>query len=193
MAGTHGKTTTTSLLTVALQAAGADPTYAIGGDLAATGVNAAEGSGDLFVAEADESDGAFLVYRPHAAIVTNVEADHLDHWGSDEAYAAAFDEFADGVDPDGFLVCCVDDPGAAALAERQRAAGRRVLTVSTPRGRGADVGPEALAGVVALVAGRPLPRGRARGVRRRRHPRVRPATTCAPASRRTPGPAAGWS
>ena len=105
------------------------------------------GAGDLFVAEADESDGAFLAYRPHAAIVTNVEADHLDHWGSDEAYAAAFEEFADGVDPAGFLVCCVDDPGAAALAERQRAAGRRVLTVSTSPERGADVGPEALAGV----------------------------------------------
>ena len=146
VAGTHGKTTTTSLLTVALQEAGADPTYAIGGDLSATGVNAAQGRGDLFVAEADESDGAFLVYRPHAAIVVNVEADHLDHWVTGEAYAAAFEEFADSVDPDGFLVCCVDDPGAAALAERQRAAGRRVVTVSTREGA-ADVGPDALAGV----------------------------------------------
>ncbi len=82
VAGTHGKTTTTSLLTVALQAAGADPTYAIGGDLASTGVNAGDGTGDLFVAEADESDGAFLVYSPYAAIVTNVDADHLDQWGS---------------------------------------------------------------------------------------------------------------
>jgi UDP-N-acetylmuramate--alanine ligase len=130
IAGTHGKTTTTSLLTVALQVAGADPTYAIGGDLAATGVNAAVGGSDLFVAEADESDGAFLVYEPHVAVVTNVDADHLDQWGTPEAYAAAFDEFADRIDPDGFLVCCVDDPGAAALAERQRAAGRRVVTVS---------------------------------------------------------------
>ncbi len=130
VAGTHGKTTTTSLLTVALQAAGADPTYAIGGELAATGVNAAAGGGDLFVAEADESDGAFLHYAPYAAIVTNVEADHLDQWGTPEAYAAAFDEFADTIDPEGFLVCVVDDPGAAALAERHRAAGRRVVTVS---------------------------------------------------------------
>ena len=78
VAGTHGKTTTTSLLTVALQAAGADPTYAVGGDLAQTGRNAHEGTGDLFVAEADESDGAFLVYSPAIAIVTNVDADHLD-------------------------------------------------------------------------------------------------------------------
>ena len=114
VAGTHGKTTTTALLTVALQAAGADPTYAVGGDLTATGLNAAEGTGDVFVAEADESDGAFLVYRPFAAIVTNIEADHLDHWESDAAYAAAFDQFAANVDPHGFLVCCIDDPGAAA-------------------------------------------------------------------------------
>ena len=94
VAGTHGKTTTTALLTGALVAAGADPTYAIGADVAATGSNAAEGTGDLFVAEADESDGAFLHYAPYAAIVTNIEADHLDHWVTEEAYATAFDDFA---------------------------------------------------------------------------------------------------
>ena len=146
VAGTHGKTTTTSLLTVALQTAGADPAYAIGGDLTATGVNAADGAGEVFVAEADESDGAFLHYAPYAAVVTNVDADHLDNWGTVEAYEAAFAEFADTLDPDGFLVCCVDDPGAAALAERQRAAGRRVVTVSTRPGA-ADVGPDVLDGV----------------------------------------------
>lgn len=140
VAGTHGKTTTTSLLTIALQVAGADPSYAIGGELTATGLNAADGAGDLFVAEADESDGAFLHYAPYAAIVTNVEADHLDNWGTEEAYRAAFDEFADTLDPAGFLVCCVDDPGAAALAARQRAAGRRVVEVSART-------PGALAGV----------------------------------------------
>ena len=140
VAGTHGKTTTTSLLTVALQVAGADPAYAIGGDLSATGVNAADGTGELFVAEADESDGAFLHYAPYAAIVTNIEADHLDNWGTEEAYRAAFDEFADTVSPDGFLVCVADDPGAAALADRQRALGRRVVEVSARS-------PEALAGV----------------------------------------------
>ena len=115
VAGTHGKTTTTSLLTVALLAAGADPTYAVGGVLAATGRNADAGSGDLFVAEADESDGAFLVYRPHAAVVTNVEADHLDNWGTEEAYREAFTEFVGRVDPAGFVVACVDNPGAADL------------------------------------------------------------------------------
>jgi UDP-N-acetylmuramate--alanine ligase len=147
VAGTHGKTTTTSLLTVALEAAGADPTYAIGGDLAATGVNAGEGTGDLFVAEADESDGAFLHYLPYAAVVTNVDADHLDQWGTPEAYAAAFDRFGSTVSRDGFVVCCVDDAGAARLAERLRADGRTVITVSARAGTDADVGPDALAGV----------------------------------------------
>ena len=93
VAGTHGKTTTTSLLTVALQHCGADPSFAIGGDLNETGSNAHHGSGELFVAEADESDGAFLVYRPDAALVTNVDADHLDVWGTEEAYHAAFVDF----------------------------------------------------------------------------------------------------
>lgn len=129
VAGTHGKTTTSSLLTVALQAAGADPTYAIGGDLSQTGTNAHDGSGEYFVAEADESDGAFLVYRPFAAIVTNVDADHLDHFGTVEAYREAFDTFLTRIDPGGFLVACVDDPGAAALAAVARAEGRDVIAV----------------------------------------------------------------
>jgi UDP-N-acetylmuramate--alanine ligase len=115
VAGTHGKTTTTSLLTVALLAAGTDPSYAVGGVLSATGRNADFGTGDLFVAEADESDGAFLVYRPYAAVVTNVEADHLDNWGTEDAYRAAFTEFVGRIDPAGFLVACVDNAGAADL------------------------------------------------------------------------------
>ncbi len=134
VAGTHGKTTTTSLLTMALRACGADPTYAIGGVLGATGRNADAGSGDLFVAEADESDGAFLVYRPFAALVTNVDADHLDVWGSEEAYRAAFAEFVGTIDPEGVLVLCADDPGAADLADVARARGLDVLTVGTGHG-----------------------------------------------------------
>src|SRR3954469_3542905 len=106
VAGTHGKTTTTSLLTMALRAAGAEPTYAIGGVLAATGRNADAGAGDLFVAEADESDGAFLVYGPDAALVTNVDADHLDVWGTEEAYRAAFAEFVGTIEAGGVLVLC---------------------------------------------------------------------------------------
>jgi len=115
VAGTHGKTTTTSLLTVALQHCGVDLSYAIGGDLTGSGSNAHDGGGELFVAEADESDGAFLVYSPFGAVVTNVEADHLDNYGTTAAYDAAFDRFVERIDPDGFLVTCVDDPGAARL------------------------------------------------------------------------------
>lgn len=129
IAGTHGKTTTTGLLTVALRSCGADPTYAVGGVLSATGRNADAGGGDLFVAEADESDGAFLVYRPFAAIITNVEADHLDIWGTEAAYRAAFEDFVETLDRSGFLVICIDDPGAAQLAEIARASGRRVISV----------------------------------------------------------------
>ncbi|SED31445.1 UDP-N-acetylmuramate--L-alanine ligase [Nocardioides exalbidus] len=129
VAGTHGKTTTTGLLTSALLAAGRDPSYAVGGVLSATGRNSDAGSDDLFVAEADESDGAFLHYRPHAAIVTNVEADHLDNWGTEEAYHRAFEEFTDTIDRDGFLVCVLDDPGAADLARFARDAGLDVVTV----------------------------------------------------------------
>ncbi len=129
VAGTHGKTTTTSLLTVALQHCAADPSFAIGGDLNETGSNAHDGSGELFVAEADESDGAFLVYSPYAALVTNVEADHLDNWGTPEAYRAAFDTFADQVSPDGFLVVCADDPGADALGRTATGRGRTVVRV----------------------------------------------------------------
>jgi UDP-N-acetylmuramate--alanine ligase len=131
VAGTHGKTTTTSLLTVALQAAGADPTYAIGGDLTSTGVNADEGSGDLFVAEADESDGAFLVYRPAVAIVTNIDADHLDQWGTEEAYRAAFTDFLDRLEPGGLLVTWADSDATAELAGEARARGLRVVTYGT--------------------------------------------------------------
>jgi len=131
VAGTHGKTTTTSMLTVALQHCGADPSFAIGGDLNESGSNAHDGTGDLFVAEADESDGAFLVYSPQAALVTNVEADHLDNYGTEEAYRAAFDEFLGRILPGGFLVACIDDPGAADLVATARARGLRTIGVGT--------------------------------------------------------------
>ena len=129
VAGTHGKTTTTSLLTVALQHCGADPSFAIGGELNESGSNAHDGSGEIFVAEADESDGAFLVYSPYAALVTNVEADHLDNYGTEEAYHAAFGRFLDRIDPDGFLVVCIDDAGAADLAAQARERGLTVVGV----------------------------------------------------------------
>ena len=134
VAGTHGKTTTTSLLTVALQHCAADPSFAIGGELNESGSNAHDGSGDVFVAEADESDGAFLVYSPFGALVTNVEADHLDNYGTEEAYHDAFTTFLDRIDPAGFLVACVDDDGAADLAQQARDKGLSVTGVGeSPR------------------------------------------------------------
>ncbi|WP_436698290.1 UDP-N-acetylmuramate--L-alanine ligase [Nocardioides sp. BYT-33-1] len=94
VAGTHGKTTTTAMTVVALQEAGLDPTFAIGAEVESLGTNARLGTGAVAVVEADESDGAFLVYTPRIAVITNVDADHLDHWGTEEAYEAAFAEFA---------------------------------------------------------------------------------------------------
>lgn len=135
VAGTHGKTTTTSMITVALQHCGADPSFAIGGNLNESGANAHDGSGDIFVAEADESDASFLAYDPEVAIVTNVEADHLDFYGTAEAYVAAFDQFVDCVT--GFLVVCADDPGSRALG--QRAAARGVVVHTFGESRDADV------------------------------------------------------
>jgi len=128
VAGTHGKTTTTSMLTVVLQEAGLDPSFAIGGDLNEPGSNAHAGAGDVFVAEADESDGSFLLLSPYAAVVTNVEAEHLDHYGSAEAVHAAFRAFIERIDPSGFIVLCADDPGAAALVAAARSRGLRVVT-----------------------------------------------------------------
>ena len=132
--GTHGKTTTTSMLIVALQHAGLDPSFAVGGELGEAGTNAHNGSGTCFVAEADESDGSLLEYTPNVAVVTNIEADHLDYFGSAEAYAEVFDAFIDRIAPGGALVVCTDDPGAADLAGRVAAQGVRVLAYGTDAG-----------------------------------------------------------
>lgn len=117
IAGTHGKTTTSSMLAVVLMEAGLDPSFIIGGELNEIGSGArwAEPDG-WFVVEADESDGTFLALDRPAGIVTSVELDHLNHYGSDDALLAAFEEFAAGVRE--ILICCADDAGAAALAAR---------------------------------------------------------------------------
>jgi UDP-N-acetylmuramate--alanine ligase len=117
MAGTHGKTSTTSMAVVALQHAGMDPSFAIGGQLNRAGTNAHHGTGDVFVAEADESDGSFLSYSPEVAVVTNIEPDHLDFFGTEQAYREVFEQFAGRVVPGGALVLCLDDDGSARLAE----------------------------------------------------------------------------
>lgn len=126
VAGTHGKTSTTSMLTVALQHCRLDPSFAIGGDLNESGANAHHGVGGIFVAEADESDGSFLAFTPSVAVVTNVEADHLDHHGTVEAYNAVFESFVDRLAAGGVLVACVDDPGSAALALLAESKGARI-------------------------------------------------------------------
>ena len=116
VAGTHGKTTTTSMLTVALQSAGKDPSFAIGGVLTVSGSNAHKGSGDYFVAEADESDGSFVEYHPDGAIITNIEHDHVDFFPTPESVCDAFEKFVLTIPKTGFLVYCKDDKGATALA-----------------------------------------------------------------------------
>ena len=129
IAGTHGKTSTTSLAVIALQQAGMDPSFAVGGQLSTTGTNAHHGTGSVFVAEADESDASLLTYSPNVAVVTNIEADHLDFYGSEESYIHVFDEFADRIVDGGYLVVCVDDPHAAALGERLVQRGNRINVI----------------------------------------------------------------
>ena len=140
VAGTHGKTTTSSMIAVMLDGLGARPSFAVGSTVAALGTNAALGATvpeSWFVAEADESDGSFVKYNPSVAVVTNVEPDHLDFYGSPEAVTAAFDRFVQTMTDDGVLVACEDDAGSLALAEVQRAENRPVVTYGTAEG--ADV------------------------------------------------------
>ncbi len=126
VAGSHGKTTTTAMLTVMLQAAGLDPSFAIGGTLHDAGTSAHHGSGPHFVAEADESDGSFLVYRPTVAVVTNVELDHHDRWGSLEELTEAFRRFLERRVEGGLAVLGADDAQARALADQARPPRRTV-------------------------------------------------------------------
>lgn len=171
VSGTHGKTSTTSMLIVALQHCGFDPSFAVGGELNEAGTNAHHGSGDVFVAEADESDGSLLQYSPNVVIVTNIEADHLDYFGTPEAYTQVFDDFAALLGPGGVLVACMDDPGSAALARRvhERALpGVRVLGYGSEDTDAGDVDmavrllkwePEDVGGVAQLlIAGEESPR-----------------------------------
>jgi UDP-N-acetylmuramate--alanine ligase len=135
VAGTHGKTTTTSLLASVLAEGGLDPTFVIGGQLLAAGANARLGKGDWLVAEADESDGSFLRLNPAIAIVTNIDADHLENYGGDfERVKQAFNEFLHRLPFYGLAVLCIDDPEVAALAAHTS---RHVVTYGFAEG--ADV------------------------------------------------------
>jgi UDP-N-acetylmuramate--alanine ligase len=137
--GTHGKTTTTSMITMAVRASGVDASYAIGGELVEDGVNARAGQADVFVAEADESDGSFLAYRPDVAVVGNVEPDHLDHFRTEEAVRAAFAGFGARIVPGGTAVAGVDDPGAGAWADGLGRSRPDVTIVRVGRGDDSDV------------------------------------------------------
>jgi UDP-N-acetylmuramate--alanine ligase len=109
VSGSHGKTTTTSLASYLLLEAGLDPTVAIGGILRNIGSNACLGSGEFFVAEADESDGSFLCYRPKYSIITNVDREHLDYYGDFKKELDTFSSFINSTEKDGCLFCCADD------------------------------------------------------------------------------------
>jgi UDP-N-acetylmuramate--alanine ligase len=144
VAGAHGKTTTSAMIAMAFVHAGEDPSFAIGGtvlsDAGALG-GSRHGQGRVFVAEADESDGSFLNYAPLVAVVTNVEPDHLDHYGTREAFEDAFVAFTERITPGGLLVVCADDDGARRLVSRTRGplAARSVAVVTYGTEPHADV------------------------------------------------------
>jgi UDP-N-acetylmuramate--alanine ligase len=162
--GTHGKTTTTSMITTALRHCGADPGYVIGGILTETGLGAEDGSGEVFVAEADESDGSFLMLSPEVAVVTCVEADHLDNYAGLAEIEDAFAAFARRIVPGGALIACADDPGARSLAAAAAALPIRVRTygeaadadyrITSVVPRGMNVGLEVHGAPAAGQAGR---------------------------------------
>lgn len=119
VAGAHGKTTTTSMLGVVLSEAGVSPTVVVGGEVPDLGTNARLGTGEYLVSEADESDGSFLKLRPHIAVVTNVEDDHMDHYGTMENIIKAFMKFIENVDKaTGWAVLCSDNANLRHIAER---------------------------------------------------------------------------
>ncbi|WP_228485307.1 UDP-N-acetylmuramate--L-alanine ligase [Cellulosimicrobium sp. JZ28] len=151
VAGAHGKTTTSAMIATVLRGAGLDPSFAIGGTVLTEDGPVAGGhlGSDVLVAEADESDGSFLNYAPDVAVVTNVEPDHLDHYGSRAAFEQAFVDFAARIVPGGTLVACADDAGARALASSHARAGGAVVTYGTSADadvRVADVAPTGEAG-----------------------------------------------
>lgn len=169
VAGTHGKTTTSSMISVMFDGVGARPSFAVGASIAALGTNAAlgrTGPDSWFIAEADESDGSFIKYRPTIAVVTNVEPDHLDFYGSGEAVTAAFDQFVASMADGGILVACWDDEGARRLAENFRERGGNVMTYGTTDGSDvliSNMTGEGTASTADLVWDVPTVAGRASG------------------------------
>jgi UDP-N-acetylmuramate--alanine ligase len=140
VAGSHGKTTTTSMIALMLERGGLDPTAVIGGRLSAFGSNARLGRGEVMVAEADESDGSFLRLSPAIAVVTNIDREHVDHYGDFDRLCEAFVDFANRVPFHGAVVACADDPAVARLLPRMT---RRIVPygLAAPEAaiRGVDV------------------------------------------------------
>jgi UDP-N-acetylmuramate--alanine ligase len=126
VAGTHGKTTTTSMIAALLDAGDLDPTVVNGGIINAYGTNAKVGAGDWIVVEADESDGTFLKLKSTVAVVTNIDPEHLDHWGEFEAVRKGFQDFVENIPFYGFAALCIDHPEVQALAARIE--NRRIVT-----------------------------------------------------------------
>ncbi len=117
VAGAHGKTTTSAMISCIAAESGVDPTIIIGGEVASLGGNARNGEGRFVIAEADESDGTFLKFRPSIAVVTNIEDDHLDHYGTEENIYIAFKDFLGNIKPGGKAVLCIDNPKVRRLAD----------------------------------------------------------------------------
>lgn len=160
VAGTHGKTTTTSMLAVALGSLGLDPSYAIGGDLDGPGSNARHGGGEFFVAEADESDRSFHKYAPEVAIILNAELDHHANYASMEEIHESFETFVGRIRPGGTLVVCADQAGARELTGRLARQDIEVVTYGSAQDadvRVLDVTPRGLTSeVTVLLGGREL-------------------------------------
>ncbi|HEY0706420.1 MAG TPA: UDP-N-acetylmuramate--L-alanine ligase [Polyangia bacterium] len=143
VAGSHGKTSTTSMIAALFSQAGLDPTVVIGGRARALGSNARLGQGDLLVAEADESDGSFRHLSPMAAVITNIDREHMDHYGTEAALRAAFVEFANKVPFYGLVVICADDERAAGLsADLQKRHVTYGLRAGEYRGEVIEAGPQ---------------------------------------------------
>ena len=134
-AGTHGKTTSSSMLATTVERMGLDPSFLIGGTVDGYGTNARNGRGEYYIVEADESDGSFVHLSPYGALVTNIEPDHLDHYGTLDAIYEAFGDFLDLVGADGAAVVCADNP---CLVELARAHASRAISYGEEGTCGAD-------------------------------------------------------
>lgn len=128
IAGTHGKTTTSSMIAMVLEQGGFEPSVAIGGELCDIGVNAKLGEGPYIVAELDESDGSFKEFKPEISVVTNADWDHVDHYPDLESVISAFSSFIDNTKPGGTAVLCGEDVGVSSILKDKSFMGRKVLT-----------------------------------------------------------------